>query len=315
MRPTFLQYLAAAGLDRLGLDFPDFHTRAAVSPAVTTDAAYEALDGLAEFRTFLARKLLPSRIEAIARVPFNVPVPFQDGVASAYWRGEGQPRPITAFSADAVKLPPRQVDAVSVVTEELLERAGRGTDGAITRILASAAAARVNATFLSADAAVSGVSPAGIAVGAGGITATSSLAADLSAVVKEADDDDVDLSRAVWILSPAKAVAAAAALGTDKLGLRGGELLGAPALTDPAAGATVYLLVPNRIALAIGSAVVTPSREATVEMSDSPTPQESVAADTVYISVWQLNMTGFLTSQPINWQALAGGVYTITPSP
>jgi hypothetical protein len=227
-RHHILDYVRVMGLDRR--DAEAERVKAAVPAAGTSGEDYSDLDGFAgldELRTAIERRLLPERMGAV-RVPFRTAVPFQGDAATGYWVSETGPKPVGRFSATGVALPSRKVEALAAVTKDLLRSPSPDADAAILRILRNAVVRRVNATFASSDAAVDGEAPAGIGAGATGAGDPAQIVAGLEAVVEAADTADTDLTAAEWVLSPAHAVEIAAAIGTDRLGLRGGELFGAP---------------------------------------------------------------------------------------
>jgi hypothetical protein len=309
-RHHILDFVRVMGLDRR--DAEAERVKAAVPAAGTSGEDYSDLDGFAgldELRTAIERRLLPERMGAV-RVPFRTAVPFQGDAATGYWVSETGPKPVGRFSATGVALPSRKVEALAAVTKDLLRSPSPDADAAILRILRNAVVRRVNATFASSDAAVDGEAPAGIGAGATGAGDPAQIVAGLEAVVEAADTADTDLTAAEWILSPAHAVEIAAAIGTDRLGLRGGELFGAPAHTDPAAE-TVYLVDPTRLALAVGSVDIEVARHASLEMDDDPQHGGTSPTAANLVSMFQTNSVAFLVGVFVNWEALAGSVFAL----
>jgi hypothetical protein len=260
--------------------------------------------------TMIERQMLPARIVGAARVAFNTPTPFQvNPAATAGWRAEGTGTAVTPWSAAAVNLPPRTVAALSVVSRELLRHGSPQNEAAVFRLLSSAVAGRVNQTLLSDDAAVPGESPAGLGDFASAVAEGADIAETLQALVDAADTADTDLTAAVFLLSPARAAEAAAALGTDSVGLRGGELLGAPALTDRAAGDAIYLLDASRFAYAWDGPSIESAEHASIEMDDDPDGSSVTPTAANLVSMFQTNSTAFLSELRINWTILAGGAF------
>src|SRR5690606_5076861 len=153
------------------------------------------------FRTAVERRLLPVAMEGVWRLPFNTKASIDASGAVGYWVTAGEPIPASAFAARAVRLPPKPVGALVSLAKELIEASGASVDAALTRILSRALAKAVNGHFLS-DADATDGAPAGIAGDAETITATGNDAADLAALVTLADETDLDLREATWILSP-----------------------------------------------------------------------------------------------------------------
>jgi hypothetical protein len=81
----------------------------------------------------------------------------------------------------------------------------------------------------------------------------------------------------------------------------GGSILGIPTYTSQVAGTTVALVLPGEIMYADDGGVnIDVSREASVEMSTTPT--SPVAAATVLVSLWQQNLVGLRAERFINWK-------------
>lgn len=108
----------------------------------------------------------------LREVPARVHIKGQDGVGTGYWVGESKPIPASANDFNDVELTPLKVAALSVVSNELLADSSPSAEMLVRDALIGAIAQRTDTTFMSSDAAVSGVSPAGILVGAN--TASSS---------------------------------------------------------------------------------------------------------------------------------------------
>ena len=93
---------------------------------------------------------------------------------------------------------------------------------------------------------------------------------------------------------------------------RGGEALGLPAHASKAAGTTLALIDPSGIALGEAEVSLRTSREASVQMLDTPTNDTVTPTATSLVSLWQTNSFGLLTEKTINWEASRPSVSVIT---
>lgn len=311
-------FIRDLALDRNGARTDALTRKSAVPAATTAASSYSSLvelAGISEFRAALERKILPAVIDGAWKIPFAIPFSLQSGPATATWIDEGAPIRVSGFVSAAVRLPPRKIATISVLTGELLRATGSKADATIIRILTNALAAAVNSTFVSSVAA-SGGAPGGIAENAASISSTGDTAAeissDLSALISLADSADVDLAQSSWLMSPAKAALIAAALGLPNLGLRGGFLLGAPALVDRAIGSDVLLVDGSRVAVALGNPDVMPAESATLEMLDNPTNASSDGTATNMVSLFQTDSIALRATLAVNWAAAADSVFALT---
>ena len=83
-------------------------------------------------------------------------------------------------------------------------------------------------------------------------------------------------------------------------------------MLSPSAGANLILLDPPVLAVADGGLELDTSDQAIVQMDDAPA---AASATTVYVSLWQDNLTGIRVERTVNWKAAAGSVaFTATLS-
>ena len=307
--PHLKQYLRA--LAQMGPDDERELVFKAASPAASSaNPDHEelvAFAGFREFRTEIERRLIPLQMGAV-RLPFHIKAPMVDGRPEGYWVPEGGAKPVGRFSATSIALPPRKVEALTVVTKRLLQTPEGGD--AVLRMLRNAVVGGVNATFSSSSASVAGTSPAGIGAGATPVPESGEVVPDLEALVGAADDADVTLEEAEWIMSPARAVSIAGTIGSDTLGLGGGTLFGRPVHVDPRAE-TVYLTDPSRIGLAVGGITLEISTHASLELRDDPTSDATTPAAAETVSLFQTNSIGFLVGIAISWEAIGRAVFAL----
>ena len=120
----------------------------------------------------------------LRQIPANVQIKGQDGAATAYWVGQSKAIPATTADFFNVNLTPLKVAALAVVSNELLRDSSPAAEQLVRDALVEASSQRVDNTFLSAAAAVLGISPAGILNGLAGIPSAGTDGAGLRADIK-----------------------------------------------------------------------------------------------------------------------------------
>jgi HK97 family phage major capsid protein/HK97 family phage prohead protease len=309
--------------------------KAAVAAGTTTDPAwagdlvqYQQFAG--DFVDFLRPQTIIGRfgqgnIPSLRAVPFNVQIKGQTSGASGYWVGQGKPKPLTKFDVDAQALRWAKVANIAVITEELARFSTPSAEALVRDELAKAIIERLDIDFINpAKAAVADVSPASITNGATAVASSGTDAAavetDVAALFNAFIASNLNLAQGVWIMSATTALSLTMmknALGQrvyPEMTLQGGTFYGLPvivsqyaALDGSPGNSIVVLLNASDIWLADdGQVVIDISREASLEMSDSPTnsvatgsPEAPVA--TSLVSLWQTNSIGIKAERFINW--------------
>lgn len=251
----------------------------------------------------------------LREVPANVTIKGQDGAASASWVGESKAIPVTKADFMSVNLAPLKVAAIAVVSNELLRDSSPSAEQLVRDALVQASAQRIDQTFLSAAAAVAGVSPAGIL---NGVTAAltagpgvDGVIADVSALYAPfiAANNAMDLT---FVTTPSlgKSIGLLQnALGNfafPGISANGGTLLGDPLVTGGNVGAGDLILLKPSDIYKIGDrgVEVSVSREASIEQLDDPvgatdTPVGAAAATVT--SMFQSDSTAFKVVRPCNF--------------
>ena len=255
-------------------------------------------------------------VPSYRRVPFRVPVASQDTAGMAYWTGEGKGKPLTKFDFGARMLEPLKVATIAVATMELLRDSSLDVDYILRDAIANAVRARIDEDFINPDkAAVSGISPASILNGAQNVASSGTNAdavrADVMALFKLIAGSNQSLSDIVFIM-PTNCAMQLAAMRTlaqqefPEMTLAGGRLMGIPTIIsdfvphDDTNGSVVALVKAGDILVAdAGDVEISISREATLQMSDSPA--DNLTAGESVVNLWQNNMVGFRAERTINW--------------
>jgi hypothetical protein len=224
-------------------------------------------------------------------LPFAMAGVSQITGAVAGWTGEALPKAVTESVFANILLKPLKLTAIVVVAEDAIMAATPDVVGDLTGDLGRAVTEAMDTKFASSDAAVAGVSPAGIAHGAQTIASSgvtpAEISADLRAMLALCPFADC------WIMSPA----AYGILSFLKIVDLAGTLGGLPVIRSHAAAGKVLLLASQDVAIAGSDAVLLDaSREATLDMAGGSNPA---------FSLWQTNSIGLRTEIFLNF-ALAG---------
>ena len=267
-----------------------------------------------DFITFLTSRTVYDKLP-LRQVPANVVIKGQDGTATGYWVGRQQPIPVSKPDFSTVTLEPLKVAAIAALSNELLRDSTPAAEMLVRDSLADASGQRVDNTFLSSDAAVSHVSPAGILNGVSSGTSAGTSAANILTDIKTLYSPFITakhVSGLQFVLHPSQAKALSlilTSLGTlqfPNITAMGGSLMGDPVVTgDNVDGNDFILLDPSNI-WRIGDTglSVEISREATIEMDTAPTGEGATptAQSVNMVSMYQAEMTAIKVVRSINFQ-------------
>lgn len=318
--------------------------KAAVPAANTLDSGWasqlvSAEGGMfAEFLEWLRPQTIIGKfglngIPGFTTVPFRTPLISQASGGSAYWVGEGKPKPLTSWTYAKTTLAPLKVATIAVATMELLRDSSPAADGLIRTELGRAVRERLDIDFIDpGKAAVANVSPASILNGISAIPSSGSDAEDIRADIRTLFGTFIAANNAptngVWIMGAETALALSLLqnpLGQAEfpgVGMTGGTLFGLPVVVSQYAvrdteGAVVALVNASDIWVADeGGLEVRASNEASIEMDNAPTnasaPSGAVVEQTL-VSMFQTNSVAFLAERTMNWaRARASAVAYMT---
>lgn len=282
---------------------------------VTADNRY-----MGDFIEFLYAATVYNRLP-LREIPANVTIKGQDGAATGFWVGESNAIPPSAQSFSSVSLTPLKVAAISVISNELIRDSSPAAEMLVRDSLVEAAAQRIDSTFLSADAAVAGVSPAGILAGVTADLASGTDADALRADVKTLYAGFLAAKNARGLqMVTTPTLAKSISLMNNALGqsefpgitAEGGTLLGDPIITGDNVGAgDLILLKPSDIyRIEAGGLQVSVSQDATLEQDDTPTGESEgpTAATASIVSMFQTESTALKVVLPMNFAKRRTGV-------
>jgi hypothetical protein len=244
------------------------------------------------------------------RLPLDMAVGSVVGGASAAWVPDGGAIPLSSAIILGDALTPRKVASLVAVSAHWLLRGGPEIEAVLRRDMLRSMADAVDEALLDPTNDSSGDAPMSITYGAPSTAATASIDDDLAQMVSEFQGD---LTRAVWIMEPATAVRLSSA-DRPNVGMRGGELLGAPvAVSRRSPGGQIALVDPGGLAVAPGFADTFSSRQASIEMVTDPTIDASGANPTEanLVSMFQTNSVAIRTVLSASWDVLIPGSVSV----
>ena len=323
--------------------YPEDHTlgtviKAAVAAGTTTDATWSkplvnVQNYAGDFVEFLRPQTIVGKfgaggIPGLRRVPFNVKIVGQTSGATANWVGEGKGKPVTKWGYNDVTIGMTKVAAIAVLTDELVRSSDPAADMLARDELARAIIAKLDTSFISADAAVPNVSPAGILAGVTPIVKSAAtdgfdaMQADVQAVFGAYIAAGMAPREGVWIMSSATALKLAMMrnpLGQAEnagMSMNGGTFAGLPVIVSDyqATAGRVILVNASDIYLADdGSVQIDMSREASIEMNDAPTQNAVAGTGASMVSMFQANSVAIRAERYTGWaKRRAAAVQTVT---
>lgn len=257
-------------------------------------------------------------------IPARVHIKGQDGAATGYWVGESKAINVSKADFSDVELTPLKVGAMAVCSKELVADSSPSAEMWIRDSIAKASAQRVDTTFLSADPASSGVSPAGILNGVSALAPSGADAAAIRADFQSLVYPFITAKNAgglVQVMNPSLAMAMSMlvnALGQTEfpdITETGGTLFKRPVYTgDNVAGGDWIVLKPDDIwKIGDGGVDVSMSDTATIEQDSAPqgASDTPTAASATLMSMWQTESVAFKVVRRINYAKRRTGAVTL----
>lgn len=268
-----------------------------------------------DFINFLWAKTIYNQL-GLREVPANVMIKGQDGVGEAFWVGEGRAIGVTVNDFMTVNLSPLKVATLAVMSQEWLRDSSPSGELLVRDALVNAARQKIDGTFLSNTAAVSGVSPAGIFNGTNALGSAGWTADNVREDVKRLVQVFIDANNADglhWVMS--QSLALALSLMVTAFSVRefpginaqtGGEFFGYPVAVGGNLGRDVLALVKPSDIYRIGNEGIRVelSRDASIEMSRAPSGDAGSLPPTTQsmVSMFQTDSVALKVVLPINFQ-------------
>ncbi len=321
--------------------------KAAVAPATTQHATWAAPlvynTTIADFVEYLRPKTIIGQfgtngIPSMNRVPFNMRQVVESSAMTGYWVGEGKPKPLTSAGYTAQTLGFAKVAAITVDTEEILRFSNHPTisaEEAMRNGLTRALVAKIDVSLIDPTlAAVANVNPASltynVALGASAGNTADDVRTDILSLYAAVGaqglgtTDNIDPRGVVLLMPPGVALSLGLMRTTvgvpefPAVNINGGSVQGIPVIVSnylarPGYGNMVVAVVAPEVNLADdGQVTVDMSREASLEMSDTPT--QSGTTGVSLVSLWQDNLVAFRAERFINWGLRRAGVVAVIQS-
>jgi hypothetical protein len=266
--------------------------KGAISALDTNVTALAPSPDAAAFLALVRSREIFAQLPALRRVPLARGVVLQTSGASVAWIDEGQPIPVTKLVLGRASLEAAKLASILVITKDLAEFSDPSAERLIRDDLVGATGAAASLKFLSDDAAAGGA-PAGIAEGITPTASAADVVEDLMTVI-----DGFPRLDSVAVAMP---VAAYILLG---LTASGGPpfLAGLNVIPTDAADGRIIAFDQSRIAFGDAGVAIDSTEHATVQMDSAPDSFESVDADTVLVSLWQMNLLGLRAIRFLNWK-------------
>ncbi len=251
------------------------------------------------------------------KVPFNVEIPAQATSSMTAWVGEGEAKPVTNPTFEAVTLGKHKVAAIVVYTLELLEGSDPAIDVLIRDDLIASSAQFTDAEFLGAQAGTA-KKPAGLLNGVTPITSTGTtaeaVAADLRALRAQFLSNNLSLGGAYYLMSEVRASEIADlrdALGNTYFkgmdaGLNQKTLNGIPVIESENVGDVIILAKTSEILMA-------DSGQVDIAYSDQAT---LIDGSTTH-NLWQENKFAIRAERFVTWgkrRPIAASFIDYTPT-
>lgn len=278
------------------------------SELIAADARYTG-----DFIEFLYGRTVFHQLP-LREVPENVTIKGQDGAATAYWVGEGKAIPVTSMDFSDVTLTSLEIDALAAITKKLVRESSPAAEMLVRDGLVQAVRQKIDTTFLSTAAAVTGVSPAGLLNGLSAGSASGYDADALRADIAALYAGFIAAKNATglyWVMGPS--LAKQVSLMRNALGQRefpdlsqsGGTLEGDPVVVGDNVGAGDFILLKPSDIYKIGDRgiSVSVSDQATIEMDTAPTGDAGVptAQSANMVSMFQSNSVAIKVTLPMNY--------------
>jgi hypothetical protein len=237
----------------------------------------------------------------VRRVPFHVPFLTQDELSGVSWEGEGQ-----AYINSPVKLTRHdplstfKLGAITVATLETLQVNDINAELMIRDAFVRSIAHRIDTDFLDpANTGTANEKPASITSGAGDANSPQ------EPLFEWGDTFTGDPNNSWVLLNPWRAGRIHGANHLET-GVRGGRFHGLPLLTSTAVPEELMIVVdPNYVAVAMGSAELATSTNATIEMEDAPSnASATTVAQSTQTRMFSSNSAAIRATVTANWKVV-----------
>jgi len=242
----------------------------------------------------------------------SIVIPRQTIGSSGSWTAEGDPIKVGRITLDSVSLTPKKNATIIASTREALSRSTPSALSILRDDILTGIAISIDETFVSANAEVAGVSPAGIQTYDSSPTASGGatldlITADLKAAIGAMLTLNIPMAQPVWLINPLRLNSLnfiRDGLGTYAFQdeIRAGTLAGYPFLTSTTVPDDIVMLVDaSQVILATElMPEIAISEDATIMMDDAPASPITGGAAT---SMFQTDSVAIRATTRLDFQA------------
>jgi HK97 family phage major capsid protein/HK97 family phage prohead protease len=257
----------------------------------------------------------------LRRVGFNERV---SGISTGYvaaWKGEGLPAIPTAAVTFNTTLTYNNVAALAILTKEAIRFSNPSAEARVRDDLARAVNTKLDVDFIDPGKAASGTtSPASITNGVVAVAPTTTTAAalvtDMTTLLKQFTQNNLDASDVVLIMSASQALQISMMTTTlgmlyfPNISMVGGNFRGLPVITSenlqsvgsPSTNSIVAVKASEVYLADDGVVTVDASDQASLEMQSTSSASAISGTGASLVSLWQTGAVGLLAHREITWK-------------
>lgn len=251
-----------------------------------------------ELGDFIFSQTVPGKLLAKAmQLPFGSPLASINGIGAG-WVQEGEAVPVTGGNSTTDKLKPYKIASLAVLNNELLELAATGANIAIRNTMASAAVREIDRKFMSQDAIIEALSPAGALAGAETVS-------DFSGLLEKHTSNGNSLSTSSLVLP------LSGALALTEAQFKQFELLGVDLIASQYATKTAIIDAAKMI-INVQGTLIDVSEEGVIEMVDAPANDINEPKAAEMFSLFQGNATAFRAVTYCSWETIGKAVTVLS---
>lgn len=304
---------------------PELVQRAAVAVGDTSTSTWATeLTTIGQYNSAFIEMLRPMSI--VARFPgrqmtfdgnSSIVIPRQTAGVTGGWVAEAGGIKVNKLALDQVTLTPKKNGVIVPVTNELLARSDPSALGLVRDDLLKGIATTIDSKFVSADAAVAGVSPAGIQTYDSSATVSAgdtldNVTTDIKTVVGALTAINMPMQAPVWIMHPTRVNSLrffrdGAGQYAFRDEINQGMLAGYPIIESTTITATVVILTDAaQVILATDLAPeISISSDASIHMVDAAVATDIGGGGTAtpVASMFQTDSTAIKATTRLDWGA------------
>lgn len=253
----------------------------------------------------------------------SIQIPRNAGPSTGAWVGENNGIKVDAIAFDNITLAPLKNANIITATNELLSRSDPAALGIIRDDIVRGIATSIDVKFCSGDAAVAGVSPAGLQSFDGSPDTSAgatldNITSDLRGLIDAMLSVNMPMTRPVWIMNPVNVNFLRFirdGLGTYafKDEIAQGTIVGYPYLESTSMATTEIMLVDaSQVIIASEMApMISISEDASLHMEDTDPAEDVGGATTPVASMFQMDAVAIRAKSTLDWNVRHDGAVQV----